>query len=644
MKLGLTIKKNIKMLLRSKISTLVLVLGPLLIILLVGISFNSNTFNLNLAVYSDSYSDLSREFIAKLDNESFAITQVGSELECTNTVKEQKTHACVVFPPDLTLDNEGSKIILFHVDQSKINLVYLVMSTLEESFAQVSTDISKGLTEDIITTLFMTKAGLIDSNPMIKDIESKNLLIIKNTKDSSTNLGEIDFDTSGSEASFSVTDIDTELDNLKKDTDEMIEEAIDAINDLDDTSLTGNQSDYLEDIEDAVTDVEGEIDNVHNSTTKKLAALNAKISDSLGKLTDKLEDAGDVSSQAIIKINTAKTNADEIALKSEELNKKIDELISNINNIQITNTDNIVSPITTEINPIVQSDSNLGYLFPSLIVILIMFIGLLLPSTLIVMEKNSRAHFRIFTTPTKPWLYTTATYMTSLILLLVQVLIILVVSQFYFKISFLNSFGILLLSLFIIMSLFILIGMLIGDIFNTEEMSMLASVSVATLLLLTSGIVFPIESMPKYIIEKIKYNPVVSGSEAFRKSILFTSGLDSVKEPLGILLISIIFVIALVFIVKKLGTINIRREKINKKTLENKFNFGERKAKTLPEFIVSIQNMEQKRFQHLLDEDAFKNWIKYINKNIKLAKKVAKANKKQELLDILVNELKNNKK
>ena len=186
--------------------------------------------------------------------------------------------------------------------------------------------------------------------------------------------------------------------------------------------------------------------------------------------------------------------------------------------------------------------------------------------------------------------------------------------------------------------------MLIGDIFNTEEMSMLASVSVATLLLLTSGIVFPIESMPKYIIEKIKYNPVVSGSEAFRKSILFTSGLDSVKEPLGILLISIIFVIALVFIVKKLGTINIRREKINKKTLENKFNFGERKAKTLPEFIVSIQNMEQKRFQHLLDEDAFKNWIKYINKNIKLAKKVAKANKKQELLDILVNELKNNKK
>ncbi|MBT3464680.1 hypothetical protein HN451_06830, partial [archaeon] len=320
MKLGLTIKKNIKMLLRSKISTLVLVLGPLLIILLVGISFNSNTFNLNLAVYSDSYSDLSREFIAKLDNESFAITQVGSELECTNTVKEQKTHACVVFPPDLTLDNEGSKIILFHVDQSKINLVYLVMSTLEESFAQVSTDISKGLTEDIITTLFMTKAGLIDSNPMIKDIESKNLLIIKNTKDSSTNLGEIDFDTSGSEASFSVTDIDTELDNLKKDTDEMIEEAIDAINDLDDTSLTGNQSDYLEDIEDAVTDVEGEIDNVHNSTTKKLAALNAKISDSLGKLTDKLEDAGDVSSQAIIKINTAKTNADEIALKSEELN------------------------------------------------------------------------------------------------------------------------------------------------------------------------------------------------------------------------------------------------------------------------------------------------------------------------------------
>ena len=645
MKLGLTIKKNIKMLLRTRISALVLVLGPLLIILLVGLSFNSNTFSLNLGVYSDSYSDLSRNFITKLNNESFAVTQIDSELNCINSVKEQKIHACIIFPPDLSLENDKANNIKFHVDQSKINLVYLIMSTLEESFSEVSTDLSKDLTENIVTTLFMTKAGLIDSEELINSIKEKNDVVLDNSQKSSTSLDGLNFDTSGASVSISTTATEEKLDLLLEDSLEIIEEAIEIIEEFDTTNMNSSQRGDLDDIEELLTDdLKNEISDGHNDTVTELILITEQLESSLGALASKLEDAEDVNKDVITKLNLMKTNAQNIKEKADSLSSEITSMISNINSVQITNTENIVSPITTEIIPVVQTDSNLGYIFPSLIVILIMFIGLLLPSTLIIMEKNSRAFFRLFTTPTKPNLHVIATYLTSLMILSLQVIIILAVSQFYFKISFLNSFGMLLLSLIIIMSLFIFIGMFLGYLFNTEEMSMLSSVSIATLLLLTSGIVFPIESMPKYVIEKIKYNPVVSGSELFRKAILFTSDFDSVKESFGILLVTMLLVLVLIYIVKKIDKLNLKREKIDKKLLEKKFLFGERTAKSLPEFIVSIQNLDQKRFQHLLDEDSFKNWIKFILRNGKTAKKIEKITTKEELLEILVEELKNNKK
>jgi hypothetical protein len=96
--------------------------------------------------------------------------------------------------------------------------------------------------------------------------------------------------------------------------------------------------------------------------------------------------------------------------------------------------------------------------------------------------------------------------------------------------------------------------------------------------------------------------------------------------------------------VKKLDMINFKKEKVDKKILEQKFSFGDRYAKTLPEFMVSIQSLDQNKFQNLLDEDAFKNWVYHIYKNGKLAKMIAKEETKEKIIEILANELKNNKK
>ena len=68
-------------------------------------------------------------------------------------------------------------MINFHVDQSQVNLVYLVMNTLTSSFGEKSSEISKDLTSNIITTLTNTKSALEESESLITDIIDKNTLV-----------------------------------------------------------------------------------------------------------------------------------------------------------------------------------------------------------------------------------------------------------------------------------------------------------------------------------------------------------------------------------------------------------------------------------------------------------------------------------
>jgi hypothetical protein len=50
--------KNLKILFRSKTSALIVIFGPLLVVYLVGIAFdNSNSYRVNIGVFSEGYND-----------------------------------------------------------------------------------------------------------------------------------------------------------------------------------------------------------------------------------------------------------------------------------------------------------------------------------------------------------------------------------------------------------------------------------------------------------------------------------------------------------------------------------------------------------------------------------------------------------
>ena len=126
--LSAIIKKNFKILWRSKFSTIAIILAPFLIIILAGYAFNSSGVSgIIIGTHSGSYSDLTEEVLAGFSNQNFAINKYTSKEECLDSVKLSKTQICILFPTDLS-ETGSLEEITFYVDNSRINLAYKLIN------------------------------------------------------------------------------------------------------------------------------------------------------------------------------------------------------------------------------------------------------------------------------------------------------------------------------------------------------------------------------------------------------------------------------------------------------------------------------------------------------------------------------------
>ena len=110
------IKKNFRLLIRSKTSALIVLVGPLVLMLLIGFAFNtSSIFDIKIGTYSSSYSELSNSIYDKLTDEQFRVLKLDSEERCIDAIKTGEVHVCTIYPADLNLQT-SDKIISHFLD------------------------------------------------------------------------------------------------------------------------------------------------------------------------------------------------------------------------------------------------------------------------------------------------------------------------------------------------------------------------------------------------------------------------------------------------------------------------------------------------------------------------------------------------
>jgi len=542
------IKKNLKLLVRSKSSALIIILGPLLVIFLVGIAFdNLNKYSLNIGTYSESYSPLTESFITKLEGNKFKVQKISSEEECIDLIKKGKLNTCIVFPKDLKLGSDRINEIVFHVDNSKINLVWMVLETISDKLAERSSELSRDLTADLLNKLELTKKELYKIRPTIVNLKTEN--------QQATEL----IQTAEKRITANVNDLREKQEDMHNTLIKKINSAQELVSDI---NQVINQTSHNQTKQDLI-ELREDLDALEN----KIIDQGESISD-WTVLENILEDINEI---AINNLNSIDNNLQKSKIKINEIQSTTNKIYNEVTDIKITNATTVVNPITTRIKPVTSETSYLNYLFPALTILVIMFISILLGNTLVMMEKHSPAYFRNFITPTRDIVFILATYLTNLILVFLQLIIIMLISFAFFKAQVLSAVPSTALIFFLSITFFTFTGMAIGYIFTSEETSTLAAISIGSIFLLLSNVILPLETMPETVRNIAKYNPFVLGENLLRKAIIFQAKFSTLYEDMLILLAYSFVLFLLIWLLQKIVRKHlIQRISHHKKTKKKK--------------------------------------------------------------------------
>ncbi|MEM3154065.1 MAG: ABC transporter permease [Candidatus Woesearchaeota archaeon] len=546
------VRKNLKNLVRAKAGSLVVILGPLLVIFLAGIAFdNSNIYKVKIGTYVPGANDITTAFLDQLRGE-FKVIEYASQEECIDSIRQTDVNTCMVFSSNFTIGKPPANEITFHVDYSRINLVWTILQVMTERVSEKTLQASKNLTSILLDTLEYTHQRINDQREVVIALTTQNDLLSKNTQQLMAELSDIDltFDESAvpiEDLINSKTQVKQWMDSVLSVADKSLSKStsfIDAANALVKSSSAGNQvkdqllANFQKSV-DEIAKVKENLAETKNLTAQSFAEFSKDldaVAQQLSNTKSRLQEA-DTSRHFSLRVLDAISNLlDKSLLSLVEVQAAMNDIDNKITAIEIKDPAAVSQPIVTSIKPLVQQKTYLNYLFPVLIVLVIMFTALLITPTLILLDKHSPASFRTYMTPVADASYIISNFITAFILLFLQTIIILAIASVFFSGQIISNVPKALLLLLVINSLFILIGMILGYIFNNEETATLAAVSLGAIFLFISDVIIPIESMPEAFSYIAGFNPYVLGSSLLRRSLLFDSSFISMMGDIAILL------------------------------------------------------------------------------------------------------------
>lgn len=637
MKFWKTIMKNFKILFRRKTSLIAVVLGPLIIIALIGFAFNSSSqFEISIGYTAPDNSTLTQDFVHTLQ-EQYLTSQFNTKSECKSQLEQGLMHMCIFFPKDFKIENNKINNITFLVDKTRVNIVYSILNSVHEKIGVKSDQLSKDLTNTLISTLDSTSSD-IDTNlgaliRLKKSVETTQDEVTSIT----TNLNGLDLASKNVDVDLS-DDVNSISSLAKTISDKGIKVSKDGLVIVENLRSNTSNSTYLAELDN----LESSLESLNKTSSEdyddlslKVKAMNAKIVDAIdgvNSLNNKISSAKTTVSSSISSLNKLKKDLSSIISDIDTIKQNMEKASQRISQIKVTSSEEIVNPIRTNIETISSDNNKLVILFPYVLLLVIMFVGIMLSSTLVMVEKKSKAYFRVFTTPTKDSFYLWTTFFTSFIILLVQVAIILILMRIFFMDLIVANLVVNLVLLFISISIFVMIGMAIGYLMSNQQGANMVSISVGAIFLFISNMVLPLESISPHLKNIANFNPYVLTSEMLRKSILFGKDFSSMFNDLMILLsytiIIAMFIIIIQGIAKNSFFKNIPHIKSKKKEEENIFTIKGEVIESEKEFIEAIHKLNKEEFVLLVQKSKLaKKFIKNSLNHPDIAKVLKKLDK-----------------
>ena len=498
--------KDFKLLFRNKSSTLIFILGPLLVVLILGFAFNSaDLYGLKLATYSQQYSPLTDGLLNKLSSQ-FTIIKTANQQACIDGVKLSEWHVCLIFPRNF--DIKGNSNIDFYVNPTKMNLVYIITNLISAKVGEQTTEISKGLVEELLKKMEFVKAEVDKDKILLSKISTATASI----KEISSGLRDefSSLNLNFNETALNTTGIEGHLNALRASA----------------TKIRAAKENISE------PEIQAIISTAYSNISSELSILES----SVGELGDAVNSAKDTLKNANETQAAAKTG---LTTALQQLNTALEDINSMSASFSLIGQElvvgldasKLVKPITTSIKEVTTEKRYIGLIFPILLVMMLMFGGIFFGSSMVISEKTSRAYFRNLIVPVRRITFVISAYITTMIVLALETGIIMGVVYFFTKTAIMPS---LIVSLALIASVFVSIGLLIGYVSRNSEVAMLISIAIVALFMFFSNLILPIETIA-YLKEIAVYNPFTIASNILKESMLLSIGYKAHLKYLAIL-------------------------------------------------------------------------------------------------------------
>ncbi len=552
------IKKNFLVLFRAKGTSLIIVLGPLFLIFLLGLAFdNTNTYTLNIGAYTPTPTEAVSFFLDRLAEKQFHIIRLEKEGECQERIKDGTLHACLVFPEGFSFQQKGKNEISFYVDYSRINLVYLLIETLTNKVSAQAKDVSINLTNVLLEKLDKTRQEIFLKRPLLSGIGKKNKEVGEHITNFATSVDRFDIALAPLVlAQIDDSGIDQSIVALSR----FIELARVHINAAERAAATFTNPDGSNPVMEELRQAKSALKALEQAVSNELAPFQGMlgtVQQELAKVTAHLAAVDEkVKGIAALKQKTAETAheisglATSVLTDVQSLQATFETIDQNIGSIQIQNAADIVTPLATSIKAVNAQASHLNYLFPSLFMLVIMFMSILLGTTLVLAEKNSPAFFRNAITPVSDITFVTATWVTCFLLVAAQALLMLALAGTFFSVPLFPAFLQIGISTVLAISFFSVLGMSIGYIFTHEETATIAAVSTGTLFLFFSQAIFPLESLPSLVFALAQYSPYLLSEHILRKLVFYKLGFAATLHEMLFLFGYTVFLLLFVYLLQ----------------------------------------------------------------------------------------------
>jgi ABC-type multidrug transport system permease subunit len=628
-----TLVKNFKVLMRSRGSALMVLLAPLLIVLIIGLSFAGKTENtLDVGVYlNGNNNDLTNRFVTNLNTSDRTLTIFPTEQSCITAIKESVVVTCIVFPQRFVIADNNTNEVVFYVDESRMNLVYQLISSITLNVGGESGEVSKEITQRLLLIVDETKKNVDASISSTVGMKAKLQSSQGLSTDIKGKVSAMDVSSQTIDMRGSIDDVESayvSLNNLETSAATVLTRGNSIVADLKSSNVSG-------------TALKTALDNL-NSTLNASKAASAKSEDVLSaldvvaleinNLNEKLQSAGDVKAAVSGNIEKLDSSIKSLSADIDALKTRQEAIASSINSFGYRSADSISNPITTRVESVTAKNNKVTYSFPYLLMLVVLFVGIMLSSTIVFMEKDSRAYFRNFTTPTKNAHFILMNYFTSLLIIVAQAAVILLAVYYGLNVPILNHIEVTIVFLLLGMSVFILIGMIIGNLFSTSEAITMSTIAIGSVLLFLSNLVLPLETLSPIIAKIASYNPYVIVSEAIRRAMLMDATLSEMYLQLIILGAYIVILLALVVLMKKLSSMKMFEKLLTRKPKQvftvpedHYLKLDDEKIiiRSIPELLETLKHMSNADYNaHVKPKNVFSKWLKESLNEKRLALKI----------------------